>query len=151
MNNNQLSSLPKGAFAGLSSLQVLFVANLMSCFILECVKMCEGMSWPNDVCAKIHLSSFRGAGNNQLTGLPDDAFAGLTSLQTLFACHGHASHQAFRSYYYNRGLYSNRLTILPPCVFAGLASLDQVLDSLKTECFSCVCMKLRAGTCRPIS
>ena len=95
LNNNRLTELPEGLFAGLSSLEELR---------LDYNQVTE---LPEGLFADLSASQRLSLDHNQLSELPEGLFAGLWRLKQLH-------------------LHYNQLTELPEGLFAGLSSLQEL-------------------------
>ncbi len=95
LGNNQLTTIPTNAFAGLTNLKDLFLRDNQLTTIQ-----------PNAFTGLTSLTELA-LYNNQLTTIQPNAFAGLTNLEKLY-------------------LYNNQLTTIKPDTFTGLTSLTEL-------------------------
>ena len=141
--DNQLTTLPEGAFEGLASLQEMSLQRnqltALSKGAFKGLRSLRDLRLYNNQLTTLHEGAFDDLGllrdlrldNNQLTNLPEGAFEGLASLRWLYLDNNQFTTLpvgTLENLASLRGLslYGNQLTTLPKIAFEGLASLERL-------------------------
>ncbi|HRN78385.1 MAG TPA: leucine-rich repeat protein [Candidatus Dependentiae bacterium] len=141
LHNNQLTSIPEHAFAGLNNLQMLGLSNNQLTSIADNafagLNNLQQLSLTSNQLTSIAEHAFTGLNNlqhlwlssNQLTSIADNVFAGLNNLQQLRLGNNQLTSIAANAFTGLNNLQqlwlgNNQLTSIPEHAFAGLNNLQ---------------------------